>query len=49
MEGIKDQYTGLPASERSLGGSSPLSLEGKVLDLRVTGLGKLLTLQWWKA
>ena len=39
MEIIKVQYTCLPSLELSLGSFSPLSLEGKVLDLRVTGLG----------
>lgn len=50
MERIKDQYTCLLSLEPSLGGFSPLSLEGKVLDLRVTGKspGKLLTSGWWK-
>lgn len=39
MERIKDQYICLPSLEPSLGGFSPLNVEGKVLGLRVTGLG----------
>lgn len=50
MERIKDHRACLPSLEPSLGGFSPLSLEGKVLDLRLTGKlsGKLLTSGWWK-
>lgn len=36
---MKDQYTCLPSSEPCSGGFSPLSPEGMVLDLKVTGLG----------